>query len=334
MALEDDILSVLAGQSGLKSGEIAQRLGVESTFVKATLRQLKSRSAARQDAGYRWWLVRPGETVAPTQREAAEMPLARLCRYYLHCLGFDNEAGAGVKARSQPPDYAELPVLPDFDTEQRVVTSFSGVSALFQRLSHGAGRQVPYLGYPVRLRFDHKENNWMVEPLLLFEFSEDGAQAGSEPVLSGDVPVLNFRVLRAFAAGNAEHVMDEAAALAEELGLDGTVPPDLDELMARLVEIRSEWDWKEEMNPVALSVGASLADIRETGIYNRAIVFGCEGSPYTRGLEQELAKLQWVPEANYAGTALGAWLRRDFSAFSSQPSSKEGLLEPLPLNSE
>ena len=334
MTVEDDILALLASESGLMSSEIAQRLGVMRDVVKSALMQLKSRRSLRQDEAYRWWLARPEDETAPLRCEVAETPLARLCRYYLHCLGFDNEAGVGVRARSQSLDYAELPALPDFDSEQRAVTTFPAVSALFQRLRHGTGRQVPYLGYPVRLRFDDKENNWMVEPLLLFEFSDDGGQAVIEPVLSGDVPVLNFRVLRAFAAGNAEHVMEEAAALADDLGLDGTAPPDLDEVMARLVEIRSGWDWKEEMNPAALSVGESLADIRVAGIYNRAVVFGCEGSPFTKGLEQELAKLQRVPEATYAGTALGAWLRKDVHSFCGQPLGSEGLLEPLPLNSE
>jgi hypothetical protein len=338
MAVEDDILALLARESGLKGREVAQRSAVEKTMVNSTLMRLKARRAVRQDAGYRWSLVRAGEALASERRETADTPLAHLCRYYLHCLSLDDEAGVSVFARSQhAPDYVELPVLPDFDSEQRAVTAFPGVSALFQRLRRGTSRQVPYLGYPVRLRFHRSQNGWegfFMEPLLLFEFSEDVSRLGSEPVLSGDVPVFNLRVLRAFAAGNEQHVMEEAAGLAEELGLDGTEPPELDELMVRFVEIRAEWDWKEEMNPAALSVGASLADINEAGIYNRAVVFGCERSPFTKGLEQELAKLQAMSEANYGATALGAWLRRDFAASGNAAFSDGELLEPLPLNSE
>ena len=338
MALEDDILSLLARESGLKGREVAQRLGVEKAVVNSTLMQLKARRVTRQDSVYRWSLVRAGENTAPVRRETSNTPLAHLCRYYLDCLSLDDEAGVSVFARSQhTPDYVELPVLPDFDSEHRAVTAFSGVFAFFQRLRRGTSRQVPYLGYPVRLRFHHSPKGWegfFVEPLMLFEFSDDNTQANGDPILAGDVPVFNFRVLRAFAQGNDHHLMEEAAGLAEELGLDGTDPPELDELMARFVEIRADWDWKEEMNPAALSGGASLADINDAGIYNRAVVFGCERSPYTKGLEQELTKLQSVSEANYDATALGAWLRKDITVAGNSASSDDDLLEPLPLNSE
>ena len=70
------------------------------------------------------------------------------------------------------------------------------------------------------------------------------------------------------------------------------------------------------------------------GIYNRAIVFGCERSPYTKGLEEELAELQKKTEETYRPTALGAWLRRDFTAFRAPAVQESELLEPLPLNSE
>ena len=151
MALEDDILSVIAREPGLKYPEIAQRLGVEGRVVKLTLRQLKARSEAWQDAGYRWWLVPPGEAAVPPQGAVGETPLARLCRYYLHCLGLDYEAGVGVRVRSRQPDFVELPALPDRDPDQRGIGAFPGVSELIERLRHGAARQVPYLGYPVRL---------------------------------------------------------------------------------------------------------------------------------------------------------------------------------------
>ena len=138
MAIEDDILSLLGRESGLKGREVAQRLGVEKTIVNSTLMRLKARRVVSQNAGYRWSLVRAGESQAPARREVADTPLARLCRYYLHCLSLDDEAGVSMFARSQhAPDYVELPVLPDFDSEQRAVTAFPGVFALFQRLRRG-----------------------------------------------------------------------------------------------------------------------------------------------------------------------------------------------------
>jgi very-short-patch-repair endonuclease len=70
------------------------------------------------------------------------------------------------------------------------------------------------------------------------------------------------------------------------------------------------------------------------GIYNRCIIFGCERSPYTKGIEQELAKLQEASDDSYKSTALGMWLERKVEP--QQPTTAEvvTLLEPLPLNSE
>lgn len=338
MTIEENILAILAQEAGLKGREIAQRLGVENSAANAALFQLKTRRLAQQDAAYRWWLIQPGEAAPANQRATADTTLARLCRYYLHCLSLDDEAGVSVFARSQhAPDYVELPALPDFDPEQRAVSSHPGVSALFHRLRRGTSRQAPFLGYPVRLRFHRSARGWegfFVEPLLLFEFADDGSHSESGPMLTGEMPTFNFRVVRVFAAGNDQHVMEEAAALAEELGLDGAELPELDELMTRFVEIRSGWDWKEAINPAELSGGTPLADINEAGIYNRAVVFGCERSPYTKGLEQELAKLQTFSEANYGPTALGAWLNRKVTSRRAASTSDAELLEPLPLNSE
>ena len=254
--------------------------------------------------------------------------LTRLCDYYLHCLGLDNSAGVSVKARSQPPAYVELTVLPQCDPEQRALNVFPSVAAFFQRLLNGAGSDAAYLGYPVRCQWDRDANSWMLEPVFLFEF----VRGMAEPTLSGDPPVINIRVIKAFAAGDATHVMEEAAALAEQLSPDGAVQPDIVELMARLRDFRPEWDWQEAMNPAALSVGASLADIHQRGIFNRAVIFSCEGSKYTKGLEQELVKLRSIPD--YAATALGSWVTGDFSAFNPMSPDDAELLEPLPLNSE
>ena len=134
--------------------------------------------------------------------------------------------------------------------------------------------------------------------------------------------------------GDESQVMDEAATLAEELGFSEPEPPELEDYIRRLVEIRGNWDWKEEMDPEGLSSGRPLAEINEIGIFNRAIIFGCERPLYTRGLEQELAKLQAMTLETYGPTALGAWLRHDFTAFRAATNQDSELLEPLPLNSE
>ena len=155
--------------------------------------------------------------------------------------------------------------------------------------------QLPHLGYPVRLRAYRSERGWegfFVEPVFLFDFTDDAIQRGADPALTGELPIFNFRVLKSLAMGDSSQIMDEAARLAEELGFSEAEPPETDEFIARLVEIREDWDWKEPMNPGCLSSGTPLDQVKEGGIYNRVIVFGCERSPYTKGLEQELAELQ------------------------------------------
>src|ERR1043166_8869657 len=302
MALEDDILAALTREPGLKGREIGSRLGSDKTLVNSTLYKLQFRKLAWQDNGYRWFLKPATSESRQTDEPQLDTPLARLCRYYLHCLSLDDESGVSLFAQSRfSPEYIEVPVLPEFDPEERSLAGFTGVSELFQRLRTSASRQVPYLGYPVRLRAHRSEKGWagfFVEPVFLFDFT------------------------------------DEAARLAEELGFSEAEPPELDEFIARLVQIREDWDWKEEMNPACLSSGTPLSQISDSGIYNRAIVFGCERSPYTKGLEQELAELQKKTEEAYGPTALGAWLRRDFTAFRAPAAQESELLEPLPLNSE
>ncbi len=338
MALEDDILAALTREPGLKGREIASRLGLDKSLVNSTLYKLRLRKLVWQDSGYRWFLKSASPESPQTVQPQLDTPLTKLSRYYLHCLSLDDESGVSLFAQSRfSPEYIELPALPEFDPEERNLASIPGVSELFQRLRTSASRQVPYLGYPVRLRAHRSEKGWegfFVEPVFLFDFTDDALQRGAEPTLTGELPTFNFRVLKSLAMGDDSQIMDEAARLAEELGFSEAEPPELDEFMARLAEIRDDWDWKEQINPACLSSGTPLAQITEAGIYNRAIVFGCERSPYTKGLEQELAELQKKTEEVYRPTALGAWLRRDFTSFRAPAAQESELLEPLPLNSE
>ena len=338
MALEDDILAALTREPGLKGREIASRLGLDKGVVNSTLYKLRLRKLAWQDSGYHWFLKSASRESGQTIQLQLDTPLTKLSRYYLHCLSLDDESGVSLFAQSRfSPEYIELPALPEFDPEERSLASFAGVLELFQRLRTSASRQVPYLGYPVRLRAHRSEKGWegfFVEPVFLFDFTDDALQRCAEPTLTGELPTFNFRVLKSLAMGDDSQIMDEAARLAEELGFSEAEPPEVDEFMARLTEIREDWDWKEQMNPACLSSGTPLAQITEAGIYNRAIVFGCERSPYTKGLEQELAELQRKTEEACRPTALGAWLRQDFTSFRAPAAQEPQLLEPLPLNSE
>ena len=338
MPSETDILNVVRSQPGLKGREIAGRLKADKSEVNSILWKLQNRGLTRQDNAYRWFVVE--KTTGP-QTQVPQTPkqvtiLGRLCRYYLECLSLDNEAGVRVFARSQYAlDYVALPEIPGIITDQPV-TAFAGVDDLFRRLRNDRERKVPYIGYPVRLKRvkSPKWEGFMLEPVFMFGFNDEALRPGQTPVLSEDTPAINSAVIKSLAIGNEAFVMEEAAKLAEELGLGEPDVPDFDEVVERLTQIREEWDWKEPINPRQLSSSEPLSRLEVEGIYNRCIVFGCERSPYTKGLEQELAKLREASEDRYKSTALGMWLERRVE--SQQPTSAEviTLLEPLPLNSE
>jgi tetratricopeptide (TPR) repeat protein len=179
-----------------------------------------------------------------------------------------------------------------------------------------------------------KWEGFMLEPVFLFGFNDEALRPGQMPVLSEEAPAINFAVIKSRAVGNEAFVMEEAAKLAEELGLGEPDVPDFDEVVERLTRVRREWDWKEPINPHRLSNDPPLSKLEAEGIYNRCIVFGGERSPYTKGLEQELAKLQEASEDRYARTALGMWLARKVEWQQASAAEVITLLEPLPLNSE
>jgi hypothetical protein len=86
------------------------------------------------------------------------------------------------------------------------------------------------------------------------------------------------------------------------LGLecDSTDAPGIDELLERLREVRSSWDWQEEIDPKALSEGVPLSEINHEGIFNRCVLVVAERSKYTRGLETELKALQTKEAEDYS----------------------------------
>ena len=151
--------------------------------------------------------------------------------------------------------------------------------------------------------------------------------------LADGPPILNFAVLKSMSSLGAGQPMEEAIRLAEDLGLmsanEGA--PDPDELVMRLRRIRPEWDWKEDIDPDEPPSAGPLSQINQQGIFNCAVILTAQRSPYTLGLESELAVLQRTPEMNVAGTYLGQWINGRDTPAAPPPVV---LLEPLPLNSE
>jgi very-short-patch-repair endonuclease len=271
-------------------------------------------------------------------RKPLNTPVARLCSYYLDCLRHDDLGGVSPLAASNDgdPDYVELETL----IEQEELNPFNSEAGrrLLARVRRDRNRQTIFLGYPVRLNLigsRHGKGAFIAEPLLLFPFEKAANQQG-HPTLTDAPPQINARALRALSNASGATLLEEAAQLAEELGL-GTArhePPDLDELLATLREVRSDWDWREEIDPYALSGGTPLSALDRQGIFNRAILVAlpAEGSPYTKGLEFELRALQTVGEGTYRATSLGAWINGGI--IDSPSTNQPPLLEVVALNSE
>ncbi len=337
--LETRILELVRVKPGQKAVDIASALGVGKSLVNSTLhRQLKGQ--VKQDRNYRWY---PQETTAVRHgdgnRQRLNTPLARLCQYYLDCLSHDDLGGVSVFAESKygDPDYFELPTLPMLDETGTDLFGTEPAQRLLRKIRRDRNQQTILLGYPIRMNWiKSRKSGWegfLVEPLFLFAFHEADRRYGT-PALADDQPLINFKALRSLSNAGDSNLMEEAILLSGELGFGGSEgdSPELDDWSTRLREIRSEWDWREQPDPYNLNTLPSISELKLPGIYNKAVLVVAERSPYTKGLEQELGRLQTVSEGEYSRTAIGTWLGGQI--IQSQLAGQKPLLEVLPLNNE
>lgn len=320
--------------------EIADRLGQEKSLVNSILFK-ELRGKFHQSNQYRWYpkgYKVPGKPSKPTEEKFANTPLAKLCRYYLSCLGADENEGISVFAANQygDLDYVELSALPGEDYSP---FREKGVSDLMGKMRKDRSRLAMYFGYPTSLkRVRSQKSNWegcFVEPLLLFPVEFE--HGNFNPRLNLDFPIFSQSVLKRFTNAEREALMHELVQLEDELGLavDGAEIPSLDDLVQRLAEIRPEWPWKELPDPEAIgNAEQPLSEISEAGIYNRPVLIVGERSQFTIGLESELSQLARLPEDRYQNTALGDWLNGSIEQTGPAYDQKNPLIEVLPLNSE
>ncbi len=334
------VLELLQAKPGQKAKDIATHLGVDRSTINSLLYGPLQHDVT-QDKSYRWW-PKDAPEVKKRQRESPQKldtPLARLCRYYLDCLNHDDQGGLGVFASSQfDLDYVELQTLPLVAEAPDEIFGDEAVRKLSNKTKRDRSRLTLVLGYPVRLAKVRGRRGWegfMVEPVLLFPYHDDPANRYATPTLSDELPQINSKAIRSLAAADGASIVEEIVQLAGELGLANIENelPDLDEIIPRLRAVRPEWDWKEQPDPYNLVQSPRLSDTKEPGIYNRAVLLAAERSPYTKGLETELAMLQAVPESKYRNTALAAWVsgKNNVQVQSVEPTA---LLEVLPPNSE
>jgi very-short-patch-repair endonuclease len=333
MSLGERIQELLSRQPGLKAQQIATELGTERSQVVTTLHGL-SGSGVTQDSAYRWW-PRAGDTGAATGAAPAPRTfLSRLCRYYLECLSRESGSGVSIPAAAGG-EYVELKQLPFTGPGGTLPVHDATVRRLVQKIRRERGQLMLYAGYGLRVRTVLLRNaeERRIEPVLLYPI-DDAAEPGGPLRPTSGIPLFNLEVLKGLAAVDSGNVVDEAIQLSEELGLANTedeMPP-WDEIVLRLQRCRPDWDWREDLNPFALSTGVALEELSAPGIYNRAILFAGARSPYTYGLEVELGKLMQLDEDSFRDTALGAWLRGEIDEASVPDDGP--ILEVLPLNTQ
>jgi len=263
--------------------------------------------------------------------DPAETDLVRLCQYYLDCLARDADDGVTVPAADADsdgttPGYAELSSMPLASRDAQNAVRDERALELLGRIARDR-TSIAQLGYPVALRRARdRADGFCLEPVLLWPLDTEG-------VLAEDIPGINFAALKALPNAGSGRAIDEVIQLSHDLGLGGE-PADLpgfDELIRRLHQLRPYWPWREPPDPYRLTDEPPLAAIDLPGLYNRCLVVQGARSPYTQGLETELARLAQVGEPQSAGTALGDWLR---GAPPEGETPGDPLLEVLPLNEE
>jgi very-short-patch-repair endonuclease len=324
--LGSKVLEYLRLRGPAKAKDIAIALGLERSTINQLLHG-SLRAKVRQDKTYAWSPVAGAPPAAASRPPAETRPnnYQPLFSYYLDCLTQDDDSGVSVFAESRYDlDYVELETWP-FET-----TPSGGESEALRRLiarqKRDSRKKTLWLGYPTLVRHARSRSGWqgaMVEPLLLWPLDTEGTNFAFVPE-----PIVNTRALRN--AGNPDNLLGEAAQLAEELGLDGGDLPPLDELTARLRDLRPEWPWKETLAPVPLRKPGELRQLAEPGIYNAAVVVMVDRSPFTQGLERDLGDLGKVAESSIMNSSLGALLGKG----SPRERDDTLLLEPAPLNAE
>ena len=275
-----------------------------------------------------------GSVQSDQEEEKNEIPstISRIARYYLACMGHE-EADVSTFAESKHElDYAELA---DWKTAQGTgLLESAEAQRLLRKIRTEPGKSL-CLGYPCALKFiQSKRSSWsgfFVEPLFLFsvEIGHD-----NKPIIDLTFPTINSNALKRLSKVAHDDLMNELLQLDSELGFTEIKDaPGFGEVVRRLEKIRPDWSWIESVDLNNLATNPPLSQIKEEGIYNRAVLIIGERSPFTRGLENELALLAKLPKSKYTQTALGQWIAGEIPR-ADEAELPPALMEVVPLNSE
>lgn len=258
--IDDKVLEYIRSHGPSKAKQIADVFGVDRSLVNQALYG-SLRGRVKQTKDYKWFLADARRKAETQSAGTATNSRVKIFQYYVDCLSEDEDCGVRVFADSRYDlDYAELAEWP-FDADHNVFEA-EAIRKLVGRQRREARKKALWLGYPVLLRRARSRNGWegsFLEPLLLWPQDTD----------SGDLafhaePLINSRALSALVA--SESVLDEAAHLAEELGLDSAESPPLDEMIARLRDLRPEWEWKDPLVPAPFRKCGELRAVDQTGM--------------------------------------------------------------------
>ena len=334
--LSNSIVSELEKVPNQTASELSKKLNIDKALLNSCLYgQLTGKVV--QDSNYRWSLSSARFRADAAQQHAGykNTNLARLCRYYLACLG-QEEVGISTFAWDKygNEDYVELSKLPHTSND---LTQLSEIQPLLNKIKQDRGNQIAYLGYPTSLKLiKSKKSNWqgfVVEPILLFPIELNTEDRS--PYLDLSYPIINYKAFQAFTNAERELILDELAQLESELGLGATNEPiEIDELALRLQAIRAEWPWLEAITPEQLNYqpNVKISSLKNGGIYNKAVIIKAERSPFTAGLETELKMLGQLEPELYSQTALGHWLKSLIPEVSTDESLN--IIDVLPMNLE
>ncbi len=327
------IKKILHEHPGLRANEIARYAQADSHSVNSLLYG-KLAGLCTRDNSYKWYLTADYKQKKAESREFEPTELTSLCEYYLSCLGYDDENGISVYADSNFGDleYSEIDQLTDIDVN--ILLSSVDGERLIKLLQKQSNAKALYLGYPCYLNnFSSGRSRWegfLLEPLLLIPITKSVKDLSYE--VANQVPMFNYKAIKDITSMDNASITQEINDLEEALGFNNEEFPDWRDIIYNLAHIRPGWKWKGVMNPEALDTRKKISELKETGIYNKAVLVLADRSPYTVGLEHELIALSKTPEDQYKMTALGQWLQNGVT--NCQESTFEDLLEVFPMNLE
>ena len=338
MDLEQRLVDELTSNPGQKAAQLANKLDAPRQEVNRLLNQLGDQF--EQDSAYRWWPIDnvPNQNTEDSSAGFSKTPLARLCRYYLACLGQDDVGEISTWARSQHDyDYVALNEVPN-DGINRLLQE-PGPASLLSAMQRDRGSKVLYLGYPIcinRVTSRKGEHFYRLEPVLLLPIEFEHPNNRGTASVSSDFPLINTAVIKRYSNADDFTLMYELLQLEDELGFSNTNAdvPELDEVAQRLFTVRNEWLWKEACDGSSLQEVPPIHELDESGIYNRAVLVAAERKLYTQGLEHELGELARLEASDYEHTALGKLVNNNPAKNGNASNQELSLLEVLPMNTE